>query len=101
MADLLQLTGVFANLALIVNVLILLGLMSAFEATMTLPGIAGVVLTVGMAVDSNVIIYERIREELRLGKTPQGGDPGRLLALVLDDLRLARHDAALVDHPAC
>ncbi len=66
-----SLTGVFVDLALIVNVIILLGLMSAFKATMTLPGIAGVVLTVGMAVDSNVIICERIREELRLGKTPR------------------------------
>jgi preprotein translocase subunit SecD len=64
-----SLTGMFANLALVVNVVILIGLMSAFKATMTLPGIAGVVLTVGMAVDSNVIIYERIREELRNGKT--------------------------------
>jgi preprotein translocase subunit SecD len=66
-----NLTGVFANLALVVNVIILLGLMSAAGATMTLPGIAGVVLTVGMAVDSNVIIYERIREELRNGKAPR------------------------------
>jgi len=66
-----KLTGIFTDLALIVNVVILLGLMSAFKATMTLPGIAGVVLTVGMAVDSNVIICERIREELRLGKTPR------------------------------
>jgi preprotein translocase subunit SecD len=64
-----SLTGMFANLALFVNVIILIGLMSATKATMTLPGIAGVVLTVGMAVDSNVIIYERIREELRNGKT--------------------------------
>jgi preprotein translocase subunit SecD len=51
-----------------VNVVILIGLMSMARATLTLPGIAGVVLTVGMAVDSNVIIYERIREELRSGK---------------------------------
>ncbi|HTO70409.1 MAG TPA: protein translocase subunit SecD [Myxococcota bacterium] len=64
-------TGMFANLALVVNVVILIGLMSSAGATMTLPGIAGVVLTVGMAVDSNVIIYERIREELRSGKTPR------------------------------
>ncbi|HTO07282.1 MAG TPA: protein translocase subunit SecD [Myxococcota bacterium] len=61
-------TGMFANTALIVNVIMIIGLMSAFKATMTLPGIAGVVLTVGMAVDSNVIIYERIREELRKGE---------------------------------
>jgi preprotein translocase subunit SecD len=64
-----SLTGVFVNLALLVNVIMILGLMSATKATMTLPGIAGVVLTVGMAVDSNVIICERIREELRNGKT--------------------------------
>jgi protein-export membrane protein SecD len=64
-------TGMFANTALIVNVVMIIGLMSAFKATMTLPGIAGVVLTVGMAVDSNVIIYERIREELRNGKLPK------------------------------
>jgi preprotein translocase subunit SecD len=61
-------TGWFANAALLVNVVILIGLMSMARATLTLPGIAGVVLTVGMAVDSNVIIYERIREELRSGK---------------------------------
>jgi preprotein translocase subunit SecD len=47
------------------------GIMSAFEATLTLPGIAGLVLTIGMAVDANVIIFERIREELRTGKTPR------------------------------
>jgi len=63
-----SLTGMFANAALLVNVLILIGLMSMARATLTLPGIAGVVLTVGMAVDSNVIIYERIREELRSGR---------------------------------
>lgn len=61
-------SGMFANAALIVNVLIILGLMSLARATLTLPGIAGVVLTVGMAVDANVIIFERIREELRSGK---------------------------------
>jgi preprotein translocase subunit SecD len=61
-------TGMFANAALLVNILILIGLMSMARATLTLPGIAGVVLTIGMAVDSNVIIYERIREELRSGK---------------------------------
>ena len=51
------------------SVLMLVGIMSMFEATLTLPGIAGLVLTVGMAVDANVIIFERIREELRLGKS--------------------------------
>jgi len=62
--------GINADLGLILNLLILLAFMSAFKATMTLPGIAGLILTVGMGVDSNVLIFERIREELRNGKTP-------------------------------
>jgi preprotein translocase subunit SecD len=61
--------GVNADLALILNLVILLGFMGFFSATLTLPGIAGVILTIGMGVDSNVLIFERIREELRLGKT--------------------------------
>ncbi len=66
-----KLSGVIANIALIVNVVVLLGVIVAFHATLTLPGIAGIVLTIGMAVDANVLIYERIREELRAGKTPR------------------------------
>jgi len=62
--------GVNADVALILNLIILLGFMGYFEAVLTLPGIAGVILTVGMGVDSNVLIFERIREELRNGKTP-------------------------------
>jgi preprotein translocase subunit SecD len=62
--------GLNADLALILNLVILLGFMGYFGATLTLPGIAGVILTVGMGVDSNVLIFERIREELRNGKTP-------------------------------
>jgi preprotein translocase subunit SecD len=61
--------GVNADLALVLNLVILLGFMGFFSATLTLPGIAGVILTIGMGVDSNVLIFERIREELRLGKT--------------------------------
>jgi len=61
--------GVNADLALILNLVILLGFMGFFSATLTLPGIAGVILTIGMGVDSNVLIFERVREELRLGKT--------------------------------
>lgn len=61
--------GINADLALILNLIILLGFMGFFGATLTLPGIAGVILTVGMGVDSNVLIFERIREELRSGKT--------------------------------
>lgn len=60
--------GVFASIAVTVNVILILSVMSMMGATLTLPGIAGIVLTVGTAVDANVIIYERIREELRLGK---------------------------------
>ena len=62
--------GVNADVALILNLIILLGFMGYFEAVLTLPGIAGVILTVGMGVDSNVLIFERIREELHNGKTP-------------------------------
>jgi preprotein translocase subunit SecD len=61
--------GINADLALLLNLLILLGFMGFSSATLTLPGIAGVILTIGMGVDSNVLIFERIREELRLGKT--------------------------------
>jgi len=62
-------SGINAVVALTLNVLIILGVMSWFGATLTLPGIAGVILTFGMALDANVLIFERIREELRLGKT--------------------------------
>jgi len=63
--------GVFANLALLFNVVIIVAVLSMLQATLTLPGIAGIVLTVGMAVDANVLIYERIREEIRNGNSPQ------------------------------
>jgi preprotein translocase subunit SecD len=62
--------GINADIALLLNLVILLGFMGYFDAVLTLPGIAGVILTVGMGVDSNVLIFERIREELRNGKTP-------------------------------
>ena len=62
--------GVFANIALVINVGLIFGLLSAVGATLTLPGIAGIVLTIGMAVDANVIIFERIREELKTAKGP-------------------------------
>jgi preprotein translocase subunit SecD len=61
--------GIVADIALFLNLIYLLGAFSALKATMTLPGIAGIALTMGMGVDSNVLIFERIREELRLGKT--------------------------------
>jgi len=81
------LLGLFANIAVGVNVAMILGILSMFNATLTLPGIAGIVLTVGMAVDSNVLIYERIREEARAGRTPINAiDAGftRALATILD-----------------
>ena len=61
--------GIYANLALVVNVVMIIGIMALFNATLTLPGIAGFVLTIGAAVDANVLINERIREELRRGRT--------------------------------
>ncbi|MCP3901040.1 MAG: protein translocase subunit SecD, partial [Desulfobacteraceae bacterium] len=62
--------GLIADIALIGNIILIGGGLAAFQATLTLPGIAGIILTIGMAVDANVIIFERIREELRGGKTP-------------------------------
>jgi preprotein translocase subunit SecD len=62
--------GVFANIALIINMIMMLGVLSLLQATLTMPGIAGIVLTMGMAVDANVLIYERIREEKETGMTP-------------------------------
>jgi preprotein translocase subunit SecD len=64
-----RLSGVIAVVAMILNMLFMIAILAAFEASLTLPGIAGLVLTVGMAVDANIIIYERIREELRMGKS--------------------------------
>jgi len=82
-----RLFGVFANVAVIINVAMIFGLLSLLNATLTLPGIAGIVLTVGIAVDSNVLIYERIREELRGGRNAISAiDAGfkRALATILD-----------------
>ena len=61
-----RLLGVIANLALITNLTLLIGILTLLEATLTLPGIAGIILTVGMAVDANVLIFERIKEELKI-----------------------------------
>ena len=63
--------GLVANVVLVANVIMIVAILSMLQATLTLPGIAGIVLTVGMAVDANVLIYERIREEIRNGSTPQ------------------------------
>ncbi|MFZ6017403.1 MAG: protein translocase subunit SecD [Nitrospirota bacterium] len=66
-----RLSGVIADFALFLNIILLLGAMASLNATLTLPGIAGIILAIGMAVDSNVLMFERIRDELRAGKTPR------------------------------
>lgn len=66
-----RLAGLIADFALILNIILLLGAMASLNATLTLPGIAGIILAVGMAVDSNVLMFERMREEIRAGKTPR------------------------------
>ncbi len=82
-----RLFGLFANIALVVNLFLIMGVLSALQATLTLPGIAGIVLTVGMAVDANVLIFERIREEMRDGRT----------AIVATDLGYSRALGTIMD----
>jgi protein-export membrane protein SecD len=80
-------SGLIANLALVFNIVLILAALAAFGATLTLPGIAGLILTVGMAVDANVLVFERIREELDLGKSVRAAiDAGyqRALVTILD-----------------
>ena len=82
-----RLSGLIADIALGLNLLILFAAMAAFGATLTLPGLAGIALTVGMAVDTNILIFERIREELKVGKTPRSAvDAGfrRALRTIID-----------------
>jgi preprotein translocase subunit SecD len=79
--------GLFADIAVTLNIAMIFGVLSLLNATLTLPGIAGIVLTIGIAVDSNVLIYERIREEVRNGRSPINAiDAGfrRALATILD-----------------
>jgi preprotein translocase subunit SecD len=80
-------SGLVANLALLLNIVFILGALAGFGATLTLPGIAGLILTVGMAVDANVLIFERVREELDVGKTVRAAiDAGydRAFVTILD-----------------
>ncbi|MGB9852982.1 MAG: protein translocase subunit SecD [Candidatus Kapaibacteriota bacterium] len=82
-----SMAGMYANIAVIINVLLIIGIMAAFQGTLTLPGIAGIILTVGMAVDANVLIYERIREELGKGRSIRSAiDEGfsKALSAILD-----------------
>jgi len=81
------LSGAIADLALFLNIIFIMAGLAFFSATLTLPGIAGIILTIGMSVDANVLIFERIREELRLGKTPRAsieGGYGKALVTILD-----------------
>jgi preprotein translocase subunit SecD len=66
-----KLSGLIADLGMVLNILFLMGVLALLGATLTLPGIAAIVLLIGMSVDANVIIFERIREELKLGKSPK------------------------------
>jgi preprotein translocase subunit SecD len=90
--------GLFANIAVLLNVAMIIGILSLLNATLTLPGIAGIVLTVGMAVDSNVLIYERVREEVRGGRnaiTALDAGFSRALATIVDS-NLTTFIAALI-----
>ena len=93
-----QFSGVVAVIALVLNILFIAAMLSMFGATLTLPGLAGIVLTVGMAVDANVLIFERIREEIRLGRAPKLAlDSGYSKAfLTIIDANLTTLLAALV-----
>ncbi|NOY13300.1 MAG: protein translocase subunit SecD, partial [Deltaproteobacteria bacterium] len=82
-----RLSGVVAVIALVLNLVFITAMLSMFGATLTLPGLAGIVLTVGMAVDANVLIFERVREELRLGKAPKlalGVGYGKAFLTIID-----------------
>ncbi|MCP4694876.1 MAG: protein translocase subunit SecD [Desulfobacterales bacterium] len=91
-------SGLIADFALALNILIIAGGLAGFQATLTLPGIAGIILTIGMAVDANVLIFERIREEMNLGKTPRASvDAGYSRAtLTILDANVTTLIAALV-----
>lgn len=82
-----KLSGVVANIALLINLFVIMAVLAGFHATLTLPGIAGIILTIGMAVDANVLIFERIREELRSGKTVRAaieGGYGKAFTTIMD-----------------
>lgn len=82
-----KLSGLVANIALVLNLFVIMAVLAGFHATLTLPGIAGIILTIGMAVDANVLIFERIREELRSGKTVRAaieGGYGKAFSTIMD-----------------
>ncbi len=85
--------GLIANIVLLTNVIFIIAVLGLFDAALTLPGLAGIVLTVGTAVDANILIYERIREELAERRIALGGDQRRLRQGIFGDRRFERHDA--------
>ncbi|MFH2011190.1 MAG: protein translocase subunit SecD [Pseudomonadota bacterium] len=94
-----RLSGLVANIALVLNIILIMAAMAAFQATLTLPGIAGIVLTIGMAVDANILILERIREELLLSKTPRSAIDagyGKAFRTILDSNLTTLITAALL-----
>ena len=91
--------GVVADIAVLFNLILQIAVLASFSATMTLPGIAGLALTIGMSVDANVLINERIREELRVGQERPRGRRRGLRALVAVDHRRARDRLHLGPHP--
>ena len=94
-----RLSGANAVLALILNLIILLAAMAMFGAVLTLPGIAGVILTIGMGVDSNVLVFERIREEIRNGKSASAAVEAGFDKAFLNDYRYARDYRGVGDFP--
>ncbi|NVL93211.1 MAG: SecD/SecF family protein translocase subunit, partial [Desulfobacterales bacterium] len=93
-----RVAGILADLALFLNIIFIAAGLAMLGATLTLPGIAGIILIIGMAIDANVLVFERIREELRLGKTPRAAvDSGYSKALVtILDANITTLIAALV-----
>ena len=85
--------GVIASVGMVMNIVLLIALMTVLGATLTMPGIAGLVLSIGMAVDANVLIFERIREELKTARGAGAGDRARLREGVVADPR-RQHDHA-------
>jgi preprotein translocase subunit SecD len=82
-----RLSGGIADLTMMINMFLLMAVLAMFQFTLTMPGIAGIILTIGMAVDANVLIFERIREELRLGKTVRAAIEtgfGRAIVVIFD-----------------
>jgi hypothetical protein len=86
-----RLSGIIANISLVLNILLLFVALAMLGSTLTLPGIAGIILSIGMAVDANILIYERMRDEFALGKSVRSGRGRRLQQGLLDHCRRPGH----------